>query len=84
MKKVPATPIGEDLRTSLLSAISKRLGILETNKTAAKTTILDPRHKKSGFGIEANAEKAVQWILEELGSLIIKQNNNLIPEDPVC
>ncbi|XP_060806471.1 E3 SUMO-protein ligase ZBED1-like [Amyelois transitella] len=81
IKKVPVTEIGENLKISLHSAITKRLGILETNKTAAKSTFLDPRYKKAGFGLEANAEKAAQWVIEELESEIIKKNRNLAPDE---
>lgn len=55
IKKIPTTEIGENLKISLHSAITKRLWILEANKTAAKS-----QYKKAGFVLEDNAQKAAQ------------------------
>lgn len=32
---------------------------LESNKTAAKSTYLDPKFKRIGFGVESNADRAI-------------------------
>lgn len=57
-KKSTKTPLGKDIKKSLLEAINKCLGILELNKTAAKATFLDSRFKTAAFGINSNAENA--------------------------
>lgn len=54
------------MRNSLLVVINKRLGVYESNRTAAKSTILDPRFKKKAFGTESNAENAIKFVIEEL------------------
>lgn len=64
--KSPNTEAGKYLQKSLLDVINKRLGFFECNKTAAKATLLDPRYKTKSFGAERNAEKATEYILEEL------------------
>ncbi|CAH0730260.1 unnamed protein product, partial [Brenthis ino] len=66
LKKTISTSVGQDHMTSLMETIDRRLGVLETNKTVAKSTFLDPRFKKIGFGSETNAEKASQWIIDEI------------------
>jgi hypothetical protein len=45
----PTTEIGLRLRINLTDFIARRMGCLETNKTVAKDTFLDPRFKKTGF-----------------------------------
>lgn len=45
------TPSGESLKAYLLETVHKRLAILETNSVCSKATFLDPRFKKSGFGL---------------------------------
>lgn len=62
VKKLVNTGIGQELKKSLLDAVEKRLGISESNKTAAKSTYLDPGFKKIGFGLESNADRAMQSV----------------------
>ncbi|CAK1592121.1 unnamed protein product [Parnassius mnemosyne] len=66
IKKRPSTEPGNHLQRSLLEIIDKRLGVYESNRTAAKATILDPRFKKNAFGTISTAENAVKYVLEEL------------------
>lgn len=54
------------MRDSLLVVIDKRLSVYESNRTAAKSTILDPRFKKKAFGTESNAKNAIKLVIEEL------------------
>lgn len=61
-KKFPKTGPGLHLKELLVSVVSKRLNVYETYKTAAKSTFLDPRFKKKGFGLESNADSAQQWV----------------------
>lgn len=67
MKKAPNTEAGRGrhLQHALLEVVDRRLSVYETNRTAAKATILEPRFKKA-FGIESTAENAVKYVLEEL------------------
>ncbi|CAH2002280.1 unnamed protein product [Acanthoscelides obtectus] len=62
------------LKNDLVDIISRRLGILEVNKTVAKCSFLDPRFKKLGFGNETNSSNAQKWVFEELVQLIRKKN----------
>ncbi|CAH2104773.1 unnamed protein product [Euphydryas editha] len=84
MRKVPLTEMGKELKNTLLNQISKRLGVLESNKTAAKSTLLDPRYKKTAFGLETNAERAYQWVLEELGTVINEKNDTGLEISTQC
>ncbi|XP_036345286.1 zinc finger BED domain-containing protein 1-like [Rhagoletis pomonella] len=61
-----STNIAISLQNKLIETIERRLGVYETNKTAAKATFLDPRFKKAGFGKERNAESVQSWVIEEL------------------
>ncbi|KAH9637309.1 hypothetical protein HF086_006953 [Spodoptera exigua] len=63
--KSPKTEAGRHVQRSLLEVIDRRLSVYESNRTAAKATLLDPRFKKKGFGVESNAENAVKFVLEE-------------------
>ncbi|CAH1103025.1 unnamed protein product [Psylliodes chrysocephalus] len=63
----------EKLRQTFLDSITK---------ISAKSTFLDPRFKKLGFGIERNAENAQKWVTEDLIKLINKKNKeNLEKKD---
>uniref|UniRef100_A0AAR5PTC4 BED-type domain-containing protein n=1 Tax=Dendroctonus ponderosae TaxID=77166 RepID=A0AAR5PTC4_DENPD len=73
------TFVGEQLKESLLDAISNRLGYLEVNKMVAKATILDPRFKTAGFGIDSNARTAQDWLTEEL-AIILENKTEDAPE----
>lgn len=46
------------------------MGILEKNKIVAKATFLDPRFKKTAFGLLENASNAQKWVSEELKMMI--------------
>ena len=52
----------KELRTSLLTIITKTLGLFETDKTVAKATFIDPRFKKTAFCVDVNATKVQEWI----------------------
>lgn len=69
-RKNPISEAGKKLQKRLLSVLEKRLGILDLNKTACKSTFLDPRFKKEGFSSNAVAERAQQWCLTELTNII--------------
>ena len=68
------TSCGTDLKNALLDVISRRLGMLDADKSYAKATFLDPRFKKIAFGIEANANNAQKWITDEIASDINQEN----------
>lgn len=76
------TDIGKKLVTSLLKIIPKRLGFLETTKTVAISTFLDPRFKKAAFETLGNADKAEEWVIEELSELIQSVENCDNIDDP--
>lgn len=67
---IPSTDIGRRLRNSLMEMVSRRLGHLESNKIVAKATILDPRFKKTAFGVDENSNNAQKWLVEELAAMI--------------
>ncbi|XP_030764079.1 zinc finger BED domain-containing protein 1-like [Sitophilus oryzae] len=67
----PSTEIGKSLQLKILEVVTRRLGGYESNKTVAKSTFLDPRFKKIGFGSEDNANNAQKWITEELSQNIL-------------
>lgn len=69
------TDIGKKLVTSLLEIIPKRLGFLETTKIVAIPTFLDPRFKKAAFETLENADKAQEWVIEELSDIIQSVQN---------
>jgi hypothetical protein len=64
------TDIGDVFRNMLMDIVSRRLGILEKNKIVAKATFLDPRFKKTAFGLLENASNAQKWVSEELIMMI--------------
>ncbi|XP_061378315.1 zinc finger BED domain-containing protein 4-like [Danaus plexippus] len=71
------TPIGTELKAHLLDVITRRLSGLEGTKLVAKATFLDPRFKKPGFSNVENADRAQEWITEEMAALISKTQENL-------
>lgn len=72
----PETDAGILLQNSLLDIVTRRLEILEKNKIVAKSTFLDPRFKKTAFGLVDNAENTQKWIIEELTSIICLNNED--------
>lgn len=81
--KSPNTEAGRHVQRSLLEVIDRRLSVYESNRTAAKATLLDPRFKKKGFGVESNAENAVKFVLEELAQYLaqhrpVQEENRLL------
>ncbi|XP_055919485.1 E3 SUMO-protein ligase ZBED1-like [Eupeodes corollae] len=70
------------LQRNLLTVIEKRLGIYEVNRTAAKSTFLDPRFKKKGFGTESHANNAQMWVIEELRDYLINSSASSIQCQP--
>ncbi|KAL4141795.1 hypothetical protein QTP88_004363 [Uroleucon formosanum] len=64
------TDVGDVFRNMLIDIVSRRLGILEKNKIVAKATFLDPRFKKTAFGLLENASNAQKWVSEELTMMI--------------
>ncbi|KAJ8878052.1 hypothetical protein PR048_022515 [Dryococelus australis] len=64
--------IAQNLKSSLLSEFSKRLGTIETNEVVSKATILDARFTKQGFGLDENANRAQKEVCEELAALMKK------------
>lgn len=71
------TPSGESLKAYLLETVHKRLAILETNSVCSKATFLDPRFKKSGFGLVANADSVQDLITKELIPILNVKNNEV-------
>lgn len=70
VNKFPTTEVGLCLKSCLIEAISRILCGLEESKSAALRTLLDPRFKKSGFGVAENAETAQTWLIEMLANEI--------------
>lgn len=68
--KCPKTEPGSHVQRSLLEVIDRRLSVYESNRTAAKATLLDPRFKKKGFGVDSNADNAVKFVIEELAQYL--------------
>lgn len=67
LKNTPTnTDVGLYLKTQLIEIISRRFSGWETNKLVAKATFLDPRFMKSGFGLVENADKAEEYVTDEL------------------
>ncbi|XP_075982177.1 E3 SUMO-protein ligase ZBED1-like [Anticarsia gemmatalis] len=79
-RKTPVSEAGKKLQRVLLSVLEKRLGVLDLNKTACKSTLLDPRFKKEGFCSNVVAERAYQWCLTELTSSI-SESRRSVTED---
>lgn len=74
---VTKTITGTELNKIVIDVISRRLGILECNKIVAKSTFLDPRFKKAGFGLIENANNTEKQLIEELSYIL----NNKQQED---
>ncbi|KAL4134780.1 hypothetical protein QTP88_006495 [Uroleucon formosanum] len=72
----PDTHAGILLQNTLLDVVARRLGSLEKNSIVAKSTFLDPRLKKTAFGLADNADNTEKWIIEELTSNIYINNDN--------
>lgn len=68
----PTTEIGIWLQSKLVEIISRPLGILELNKIVAKSTFLDPRFKKTAFGIDENAKSTQIWITDEIALVLLR------------
>jgi len=64
------TDIGDIFKNTLTDVVRRRLDILEKNKIVAKATFLDPRFKKTAFGLLENASNAQKWVSEELTAMI--------------
>ncbi|KAE9532735.1 hypothetical protein AGLY_009816 [Aphis glycines] len=64
------TDIEDVFRNMLMDIFSRRLGILEKNKIVTKATFLDPRFKKTAFGLLENASNAQKWVSEKLTMMI--------------
>lgn len=74
------TEVGSQLKNSLIDVIGRRLAPLEKDKIVAKATLLDPRFKAVGFGLEENSKNAELWLVEEVKK-IINRNNNINQQD---
>lgn len=70
------TTIGIEFKNKLIDVVGRRLGNLEKDKIVAKSTLLDPRLKKTAFGLQENADNAHKWICEELTNMIRAKNDN--------
>ncbi|KAL4089312.1 hypothetical protein QTP88_024366 [Uroleucon formosanum] len=70
------TTIGIEFKNKLIDVVGRRLGNLEKDKIVAKSTLLDPRLKKTAFGLQENADNAHKWICEELTNTIRAKNDN--------
>ncbi|KAG8173314.1 hypothetical protein JTE90_012427 [Oedothorax gibbosus] len=70
------------LKTALLNSITKRFLDLEKSAIPQKACFLDPRFKKAGFGLEANAKQAENQVLSELQSLLSKKKTSTAPNPP--
>ncbi|KAG8175484.1 hypothetical protein JTE90_004176 [Oedothorax gibbosus] len=77
--KEPGTLDGMMLKTALLNSITKRFLDLEKSAIPQKACFLDPRFKKAGFGLEANAKQAENQVLSELQSLLSKKKTSTAP-----
>ncbi|XP_008178503.1 zinc finger BED domain-containing protein 1-like [Acyrthosiphon pisum] len=74
------TTAGNALQKITIDVIGRRLGILECDKIVAKSTFLDPRFKKAGFGLIENANNTEKLLIEELSYIL----NNNHQEDTCC
>lgn len=68
--KHPTTETGLNLKNFLIDILGRRLGGAETHKSIALSTLLDPRFKKTGFGLIENANTAQRWLTEYLADEI--------------
>lgn len=68
------TTAGNALQIVVIDIIVRRLGILECDKIVAKSTFLDPRFKKAGFGLIENANNSEKLLIEELSYVLNNKN----------
>ncbi|XP_008178492.1 zinc finger BED domain-containing protein 4-like [Acyrthosiphon pisum] len=73
---ITETTIGNEFKNKLIDVVVRRLDHLEKDKIVAKSTFLDPRLKKTGFGLKENADNAHKWVCKELTSIIRAKNDN--------
>ncbi|KAJ8911505.1 hypothetical protein NQ315_014430 [Exocentrus adspersus] len=72
----PQTDIGANLQRGIMEIISRRLGILETNRIIVKATFLGPKGlKKTAFGLDENGRNAQKWVTDEVTNIINNNNN---------
>lgn len=74
---MPKTLIGQDLKTNLISNTMKRFDGFEKQTITpsySRATLLDPRFKKVGFGVEENADEAEKCIILEIADLLDTSN----------
>ncbi|KAG8180543.1 hypothetical protein JTE90_018163 [Oedothorax gibbosus] len=83
---VPLLKPMEDMTTELsrelyptLSMVIPMLRGLQYTISSKKACFLDPRFKKAGFGLEANAKQAEDRVLSELQSLLSKKKTSTAP-----
>ncbi|XP_034490592.1 uncharacterized protein LOC117794182 [Drosophila innubila] len=57
------------MKDAMLESIKKRLSIYEPHTVTRIATILDPRFKKDGFQLNANAEQAASFLENDLVNL---------------
>jgi hypothetical protein len=62
--KRPETDAGILLKNSLVAIVTRPLGSLEKDKIVSKSTLLDPKFKKTAFGLTDNADNAKKWLVE--------------------
>lgn len=67
---IPITEVAVQLQSQLIDTISRRLGTSERNKIAAMSTFLDPRFKKTSFGVEENANNVEKWSCDEIIAMV--------------
>lgn len=73
----PTTNVAIQLKITLIDVIDRRLGCIENNKIAAKATFIDPRFKKAAFGMEANADQAQKYVLEEFTKYLNNEEQSI-------
>lgn len=81
--KTTTTAAGTLLKKTAIDVLVRRLGILESNKIVAKATFLDPRFKKTGFGLVDNANNTEKWITDEINSIMRNTQENETSNMPI-
>ncbi|KAL4150008.1 hypothetical protein QTP88_003857 [Uroleucon formosanum] len=81
--KTTTTAAGTLLKKTAIDVVARRLGILESNKIVAKATFLDPRFKKTGFGLVDNANNTEKWITDEINSIMRNTQENETSNMPI-
>lgn len=73
----PATAIGEQLKTCLSEALSKRMTPYESNSSGicVEANILDPRFKKCAFGLPSNTSNAVEEFIKEIKCSVVSPSD---------